>query len=125
VARSKEFDPEVLNLLSRYAWPGNIRELRNVIERVLLLSASADEIQPGHLPPEIVGRNGDMSPGLEVELPLEEVERRHIARVLAHHAGNRSRAARTLGISRATLYEKLARYGLGEVGRVRPAARRR
>jgi DNA-binding NtrC family response regulator len=116
---------DALDVLTKYSWPGNIRELRNIIERILLLSASGDEVLPGHLPPEIAGRSVDMAAGADAELPLEEIERRHIARVLAHHAGNRSRAARTLGISRATLYEKLARYGLDEVGRVRPVARRR
>jgi DNA-binding NtrC family response regulator len=117
--------PEALSIFTHYAWPGNIRELRNVIERLLILSADAQEVQPAHLPPDILGCTSDLSSGHEVELPLEEVERRHIARVLAHHAGNRSRAARTLGISRATLYEKLARYSLDQVGRVRPTGRRR
>jgi DNA-binding NtrC family response regulator len=115
---------QALDVLTHYAWPGNIRELRNVIERVLLLSAGADEILPGHLPAEIGGRDGDLAGGTDVDLSLDEVERRHIARILAHHQGNRSRAARTLGISRATLYEKLARYSLDEIGRVRPARRR-
>jgi DNA-binding NtrC family response regulator len=109
---------EAMALLQRYAWPGNVRELRNVLERVLLVAADADEIGRAHLPPEVAagkaaGRSGDPS------LSLEEVERRHVAHVLAHHAGNRSRTARTLGIARATLYEKLSRYGLDEVGRTR------
>lgn len=108
---------EAVDSLVQYAWPGNIRELRNVIERVLLLSDTADEIRPAHLPPEIIGTNGGHAAGTEASLSLQEVERRHIARVLAHHAGNRSRTARTLGISRATLYEKLARYSLDRIGR--------
>lgn len=105
--------PDALHVLTQYAWPGNIRELRNVIERILLLAAAADEVLPAHLPPEISGGNGAVTGGAEAELTLQEIERRHIARVLAHHDGNRSRAARSLGISRATLYEKIARYGLG------------
>jgi DNA-binding NtrC family response regulator len=118
--------PEALDVLTHYAWPGNIRELRNVLERVLLLSATADEVQPGHLPPEMLGSNGAAHASTaHAELSLEDVERRHIALVLAHHAGNRSRTARTLGISRATLYEKIARYSLDQVGRVRAAPRRR
>ncbi|HEX6133973.1 MAG TPA: sigma-54 dependent transcriptional regulator [Longimicrobiales bacterium] len=110
---------EALDTLVRYSWPGNIREMRNVLERVLLLSTASDEILPAHLPPEIVGNGTTHDAGREAELSLEEVERRHIARVLAHHRGNRSRTARTLGISRATLYEKLARYHLDQVGRSR------
>jgi DNA-binding NtrC family response regulator len=117
---------EALDVMSAYAWPGNIRELRNVIERVLLLSPDAVEIQAAHLPPGLANGNGGAAAGeADPELSLVEIERRHIARALAHHAGNRSRAARSLGISRATLYEKLARYGLDEVGRVRPAKGRR
>ena len=114
---------EALTVLTQYSWPGNIRELRNVLERVLLLSGSEDEIGRSHLPPEMVGVNALNDATADADLSLEEVERRHIARVLASQAGNRSRAARTLGISRATLYDKLARYGLDEVGRspTRPA----
>jgi DNA-binding NtrC family response regulator len=106
-----------LEMLTRYPWPGNIRELRNVLERVLLLSADADQILPAHLPPDIVGSAADLGARADDHLSLQDVERRHIARVLAHHSGNRSRTARTLGISRATLYEKLTRYSLSQIGR--------
>lgn len=108
-----------LDFLSRYPWPGNIRELRNVLERVLLLASDADEVEPGHLPPEMVASSAGASTPDDAQLSLEAIERRHIARALAYHGGNRSRTARSLGISRATLYEKIARYGLGEVGRTR------
>ncbi|HEX2165801.1 MAG TPA: sigma-54 dependent transcriptional regulator [Longimicrobiales bacterium] len=108
---------DALETLVQYSWPGNIREMRNVLERVLLLSAGVEEIQPGHLPAEIVGNGLGLGGGPEDTLSLQEVERRHIARVLAHHGGNRSRTARTLGISRATLYEKLSRYELNQIGR--------
>jgi DNA-binding NtrC family response regulator len=106
-----------LDVVTRYAWPGNIRELRNVLEHVLLLADGADEVLPGHLPRQLAGGDGAPASGDEADLTLQEVERRHIARVLAHHSGNRSRTARSLGISRATLYEKLARYSLDDVGR--------
>ena len=116
---------QAMSHITQYSWPGNIRELRNVLERVLLLSGNADVLTPAHLPPEITGAGAvGQADGGEVEVTLEEVERRHIARVLAHHEGNRSRAARTLGISRATLYEKVARYGLDHVGRTTPSAPR-
>lgn len=112
------FSPDALALLTQYGWPGNIRELRNVLERALLLSGDADVVLPAHLPPEVAGAEA-LPTHAAGDLSLEEVERRHIAHVLARHAGNRSQAARTLGISRATLYEKIARYGLDQVGRRR------
>lgn len=108
---------DALEVLVQYGWPGNIREMRNVLERVLLLAAGAEEILPAHLPPEMAGTGAGSGSGTPDTMSLQEVERRHIARVLAHHGGNRSRTARTLGISRATLYEKLARYSLDQIGR--------
>jgi DNA-binding NtrC family response regulator len=108
--------PDALARITEHAWPGNIREMHNVIERALLLSGGAGEIGPALLPPEIAS-SGNASVTSGADLSLEDVERRHIAVVIEHHGGNRSRAARTLGISRATLYDKLARYGLDQVGR--------
>jgi len=101
-----------LDLMAAYGWPGNIREMRNVLERVILLAGDPEELLPGHLPPELTaGSDGDAAVS-EAALTLDEVERRHIVRALAHNEGNRTRTARTLGISRATLYEKLNKYGL-------------
>jgi DNA-binding NtrC family response regulator len=105
--------PEALRHLVSYRWPGNIRELRNVLERVLLLAGGSEELLPTHLPAEITQSTGNVTSAAEAELTLQDVERRHIGRVLVHHGGNRSRTAKSLGISRATLYEKLHRYGLG------------
>jgi DNA-binding NtrC family response regulator len=121
----QRFTPAALAVLTQYDWPGNIRELRNVIDRVVMLSPHADEIDVSGLPAELAGSATSPVWTSEAELSLAEVERRHIARVLAHHSGNRSRAARTLGISRAALYDKLDRYGLGAMGRTPPASGRR
>ena len=107
---------DALALLVEYDWPGNIREMRNVLERVLILAGDASKIQPEHLPAEI--RNGHVAPSASEEpLTLDEVEQRHIARVLERTDGNRSQSARLLGISRAALYDKMDRYGLRSVGR--------
>jgi DNA-binding NtrC family response regulator len=103
--------------LLAYDWPGNVRELRNCVERAVTLSSSqlvdlpdlprkVRDFQPGHVliaaddPSEL--------------LPLEEVERRYIARVIAACAGNKSKAARILGIGRKTLYRHLETQGLPE-----------
>jgi DNA-binding NtrC family response regulator len=108
---------DAATLLAKYHWPGNIRELRNVLERVLLLYPGAQEIRPQQLPPELNAAATSVPSSADPTLSLEDLEHRHIALVLAHCGGNRSEAARILGISRATLYEKLHRYGLEEVGR--------
>ncbi len=107
---------DALEILCRHRWPGNIRELRNVLERIAILGDGADEIRAHHLPPEMRRGEAAVETGGET-LTLEEVERRHILRILEVNEGNRSRSARNLGISRATLYEKLDRYGLRTVGR--------
>jgi DNA-binding NtrC family response regulator len=102
---------EALDLFTRYGWPGNIRELHNVLERVILLEPDAAEVRAAHLPLEIRGAAGSSATDI-ADLTLAELERRHIARVLARQSGNRTRTARVLGISRTTLYEKLRSFGL-------------
>jgi DNA-binding NtrC family response regulator len=105
---------EALVALCRYPWPGNIRELRNVLERVLLLAPDAQAIEPAHLPPEIEALGGcapDTRPD-EGELSLAAAERTQILRVLALSDFNKAHAARTLGVTRATLYAKLREYGI-------------
>jgi DNA-binding NtrC family response regulator len=98
-------------MLTRYPWPGNVRELRNVVERLSVLSAGEEitaEDVALHLP--------TASPEVDGKLPsLEEVERRHILRVLQHTAGNRARAAKILGVDPKTLYNKLKVYDVAPV----------
>ncbi len=107
--------PEAQDLLARYAWPGNVREMRNALERIFILHPNLREIRPEDLPPEIRGRSASSPPPVHADptLPLEEVERRHIWAALQHYAGNKSQVAQSLRIGRRTLYEKMAKYGLG------------
>ncbi len=106
------FSPESMSAIVQYGWPGNIRELRNVLERALIMAPQTEMLLPAHLPKEIFTAAVTGSVETDVGLTLEELEKRHILRVLSHHNDNRSRTAKALGISRATLYEKLHRYGL-------------
>jgi two-component system response regulator HydG len=108
-----------LALILRYRWPGNIRQLRNLLERVLVLAGEVDEILPEHLPLDLHGFAAVAEPGEERDgdLSLASAERIHIGRVLAHFGGNRVRAAEALGITRTTLYKRLRDYGLERVGR--------
>jgi transcriptional regulator with PAS, ATPase and Fis domain len=107
---------DALELIGAYPWPGNVRELRNVLERALLLARGGPTVLPRHLPAEVRGGDDLLLP--HVSRTLAEVERAHIDRTLRAHGANRTRAARELGISRATLIKKIREYELGE----RPSA---
>ena len=102
--------------LLRWSWPGNVRELRNALEGAAALAPDG-VLLPEHLPAEL--RAGD-APSLSEEgralalPPLAEVERRHVLKVLRATEGNRSKAARILGIDRKTLLARLKRYGMQE-----------
>ena len=107
-----EVSDEAVEALVAYAWPGNIREMRNVLERAIIFGGTGDVIRPEHLPAELRSSpRGRASGGFKPE-SLQAVERRHIERVLRHHDGNRSRAAKDLGIARATLINKIRIYGI-------------
>ncbi|MEP6990800.1 MAG: sigma-54 dependent transcriptional regulator [bacterium] len=109
----ERLDDEALDLIGSYPWPGNIRELRNVLERALILARGEATVSAMHLPAEVRGL-GHESAGPHVPRSLNEVERVHIERTLRVHSANRTRAARELGISRATLIKKIREYGLGD-----------
>jgi DNA-binding NtrC family response regulator len=102
------FTPEALAALAGYAWPGNIRELMNAVERAVALSGGAVDVE--HLPERVrEGRFATNDPERGI-LTLDELERRHLLSVLEHARGNKSRAAELLGIDLSTLYRKLKRY---------------
>jgi DNA-binding NtrC family response regulator len=108
--KERTIPPSVAELLLRYDWPGNIREIRNTLERLLLLS-SGREIQPGDLPEKIVRfQNRPVSPHDEL-YSLEEAEKRHILRVLESEP-NLDKAAEILGITKVTLWRRRKEYGL-------------
>jgi transcriptional regulator with PAS, ATPase and Fis domain len=112
-----EVGAKALEALSARAWPGNVRELAHALERALI-AAGGGAIGPEHVDEHVTERGGrEARPGgklvLEVDaLSLEAVERALVARVLQECQGNRSAAARTLGVHRATLYGKLRALGL-------------
>ena len=102
---------DALEAILRYAWPGNIRELRNVIERAMLMARGQPRIELAHLPREVQGASG-ADVAHHVPRSLAEVEKAHVDRTLKAHAHNRTHAARELGISRATLIKKIKEYHL-------------
>jgi transcriptional regulator with PAS, ATPase and Fis domain len=103
-------DQEAMYLLERYGWPGNIRELRNVIERATIL-AEGDFIEAKHLPPPVVTRSEQTLPTVTLSpgTTVDEAERRLIVLTLEHTRNNKTRAAEILGISLKTLHNKLNR----------------
>jgi two-component system response regulator HydG len=108
--------------LLAYPWPGNVRELQNAMERAVALTRR-DEVAVEDLPDIIRGFRGRArvhGEGSGELMPLAEIERRHILRVLDAVGNDRTRAARVLGVDRKTLYRKLARYKGGD-GRRRTA----
>ncbi len=101
-----QLQKEALQLLQRHSWKGNIRELRNVLERASIM-AEGDTILPEHLPFDIQKQDKGSS-----NLTLASVEKDHIQKVLRHTNGNKTKTAVLLGIGLTTLYRKIEEYGL-------------
>jgi DNA-binding NtrC family response regulator len=109
--RRKRFSSEARSLLLAHAWPGNAREMRNVVERAIILSPQ-DVIGPESLPSDLfLEADGRLSCSPEL-ISLRELEREHITKVLHVTAGNRGQSAKILGISERTLYRKIREFDL-------------
>jgi DNA-binding NtrC family response regulator len=126
------FSAACLHALQSHTWPGNVRELQNVIERGVILCGDGEELRTDHLglvqlaspasaaPVPSPSMNSSSKPAAALpavpapsaELPLAEIEKRHILQLLESSQGNRTHAARKLGISVRTLRNKLNEYGL-------------
>jgi len=121
-------EAETVVILERYNWPGNVRELRNALERAVVLGSGPD-LRPADLPPEVLSgavapvRAGDTNGGAEspggagqftvrLGVTVDDVERELITRTLRHVGGNKTRAARILGLSLKTIHNKARKYGL-------------
>jgi DNA-binding NtrC family response regulator len=113
--RRKRMSPEALQLCQRFPWPGNVRQLRNTIER-LVITCRESVVEVGHLPDFL--RDYDRKTttfSVRPGTPLAEVEKMLIRQTLTHVTSNREEAARALGISRRALQYKLKQYGLLEL----------
>lgn len=110
----KEVSREAMRLLRLYAWPGNIRQLRNLLER-LVVTVREDMLQPQHLPEEIQASKEDIRT-IVVTLgsPLEEIEKEVIRRTLSEVTNHREKVAKLLGISLRSLQYKIKEYGIRE-----------
>jgi DNA-binding NtrC family response regulator len=119
------FSPACRAALEAHSWPGNVRELQNVIERAVILSADGEQLQPAHLgfngaaeigavvvAASATGAASDPGSSVGEVITLGDLEKRHILQVLDKCSGNRTHAARKLGISIRTLRNKLNEYGI-------------
>lgn len=104
-----DLDPEAVDALKSYAWPGNIRELRNVLERAILLSGGG-RLSRADL--RFASSSASESTGLDSSLTLLELEKRLVEQVLREESGKVEMAARRLGIPRSSLYNKLKRFNI-------------
>lgn len=109
--RGRTVSEDAMKSLMKYEWPGNIRELQNVCERLQILS-DGHQIMMNDLPEHI--RNPERKDDLieyDVNMTIHELEKRYILRALMHFGGNKTQAANALGITIKTLYNKLHEYG--------------
>ena len=111
------FSPAAMDLLLAHPWPGNVRELENVVERAVAL-APGSMVEVGDLPERVTGRAeaGQSASPSQPRQTLDEMACQYVLRVLEQSKGNKSEAARVLGVPRRTLYRMLERYA--EAGRI-------
>jgi len=117
--RVKSVDDAALRMLLAYQWPGNIRELRNAIERAII-TCESDLIGPEHLPLNLTGErkvDGTYPVSVPVGTTIDDAEKLLILKTLASANNNKTRAAEILGISLKTLHNKLHRYGVQDAPR--------
>src|SRR5690606_35701493 len=114
---------EVLNLFSEYWWPGNVRQLRNEVQRAVAMAPPEGMVGPEHLSPDLMATQAPSSPVVSQPRPtlrggqtlasvVDDLERDLIRETLLRHRGNISETARSLGLTRRGLYLKLRRLGL-------------
>jgi two-component system nitrogen regulation response regulator NtrX len=112
--RRKTFDPMAMSTLRRYRWPGNVREMRNVLERLMIM-VPGDTIMPSDLSfLDGAGavEDGQQGPSIPLHEARDAFERDYILRALAGQQGNISRTADALGVERSNLYRKMKAFGI-------------
>jgi len=106
------FSTAAESMLAYYSWPGNIRELRNIVERAVLLCGEST-VTIAHLPDNLKGKKNYLGLPLRNDLSLNSLEKEHIKRILFSCNHNRTTASKILGIHRTTLVNKIKEYNLG------------
>jgi len=108
----REFGEEAMSKILSYAWPGNVRELDNMVQRCLML-ADGDVVCQDDLPSMLLESTEEERDQCDDDMTLEEIERRHILRILENTGWHKKRSAQILGIDPSTLYRKLEKYDIG------------
>ena len=111
---NKKVSPSAMKQLISYDWRGNVRELKNVIERALILSNALPEIRSQHLT-FVSSKSGyatEVSLSFKAEPTLEEIQQRYLKSVLTKYSGHRATVAKVLGVSERNLYRLIRKYGL-------------
>lgn len=118
VGHELTLSPQAERFLQSYDWPGNIRELQNVLEYASIVCSGNISIEIKHLPAYLIHTHNDHAKGKlmvdDVKEVVAKVEKELILSALATHNNNRSQAMKELGVSRKTFYDKLRRYGIGK-----------
>ena len=106
-------EPGLIEALSRYDWPGNVRQLRNAVERAKIL-ADGNVLELRNFPEEVAHAEGDPTTSEDQTADLGQLTRQHIEQVYMAHQGNKTKAAQALGVSRRTLYRLLEKYEIAD-----------
>lgn len=110
-----KFSSEALTAMSKYTWPGNIRELENICERLIVLAPADMNILPEHLPEQLLSKEGEklkVSLSYDPSLTLNDIQKVYVLQSLQHFKGNKTKVAKALGVTIKTLYNKLHEYGI-------------
>jgi two-component system nitrogen regulation response regulator NtrX len=113
--KPRELSDDAIEVLMRYSWPGNVREMRNVIERVVIMNPTVSRYGRKHLPPLLYREGSRRNLGGEftsLHQAREAYERDYILRKLDENHGNITRAAEALGLERSHLYRKMKTLGM-------------
>ncbi len=107
----QSISPEAMDVLTHYSWPGNVRELKSAFEYAFV-TCMEDTIKPEHLPPDLYAAGKTNRSATSVELSLDEQKKQALKEALRKSGGNKSEAARILGVSRVTVWNQMHRYGI-------------
>ena len=103
-----------METLMNYAWPGNVRELKSALEYAFV-TCNGTVLEPQHLPPDVFQNNSRLSQQQNITLDRDEIQKNRLINALKQTDGNQTQAARILGVSRITVWNRMKKYGIKPV----------